>query len=73
MSHGFSKSYLNKLPKFNQPYWKYDHNGKSKPRVQSKHWSQFEYYKSNPDAALRRKLWESGERDFCVLAEKLGV
>lgn len=62
MSHGFSKSYLNKLPKFNQPFWKYDRHGKAKPRVQSKHWSQLEYYKSNPEATERRKSLEAKKR-----------
>ena len=62
MSHGFTRAYTKTLPKF----WE-----KSKKRTRAKHWSAYQFYQQNPDAAKRRKLFESGERQFDVIWHEL--
>ena len=70
---GYDRKYTRQLKTFRDKWWEFDRHGKPLPKkaAKRKSWRDLAFYKQNPDAALRRELLESGERDFTRLMEKL--
>lgn len=70
---GYDRKYTRQLKTFRDKWWEFDRHGNPISKKKSKHksWRDFEYYQTNKPAAIRRTIWESGERDFTKVMERL--